>query len=119
LSTAGKKAGRRDKVPEYRKGGEYLMLGDSITRNFGTRCSDMKVGCFPGILTELLHRVIENRDLKSPDTVVIHVGTNDLRRTGNLDYVMGDDYHLVNTAENKFSTSRVVLSGVLRRQDLP
>jgi len=37
-----------------------------------------------------LHRVIENRDLGSPDTVVIHVGTNDLRRNRNLDYVMGD-----------------------------
>jgi len=44
-------------------------------------------------------RVIENRDLGSPDTVVIHVGTNDLRRTGNLDYVMGDVYDFVNTAK--------------------
>jgi hypothetical protein len=33
------------------------------------------------------------------DTVVIHVGINDLRRTGNLDYVMGDVYDLVNTAK--------------------
>jgi len=39
------------------------VLGGSIIRNFGTECSDMKVECFPGILTELLHRVIENRDL--------------------------------------------------------
>jgi hypothetical protein len=65
--------------------------------------------CFPHLRTEQQHRVIENRDLGSPDTVVIHVGTNDLRRTGNLDYVMGDVY---------VSTSRVVLSGVLQRQDV-
>ena len=52
------------------------------------------------------------RDLGSPDTVVIHVGTNVLRRTGNLSYVMGDVYDLVNTAKAKFSTSTVVLSDV-------
>ena len=46
----------------------------------------MKVECFLGIRIEQLQRVIEKEDLRSPDSVVIHVGTNDLRRTGNLDY---------------------------------
>jgi hypothetical protein len=78
----------------------------------------MKVECFPGIRTEKLHRVIENRDLGKPDTVVIHVGTNNLRRTGNLEHVTGDVYDLVNTAKTKFSTPRVVLSGALRRRDV-
>jgi hypothetical protein len=64
---------------------------------------------------EQLHRVIENRDLGNPDNVVIHVGTNDLRRTGNLEYVMGDVCNLVNMTKTKFSTSRVVLSDVLQR----
>jgi len=87
-------------------------------QNAGTECSDMKVECLQGIRTEKLHRVIENRDLGSPDKVVIHVGTNDLRRNRNLDSVMGDVYDLVNTAKTKFSTSRVVLSGMLQRQDV-
>jgi hypothetical protein len=56
-----------------RKGGESLVLGDSIIRNVGSECSDMKVECFPGIRTEQLHRVIENRDLGIPDTFVIRV----------------------------------------------
>jgi hypothetical protein len=51
---------------------------------------------------------MENRDLMSPDTVVIHVGTNDLGRTANLDYVMGDVYVLVNKAKTKFPQSRLV-----------
>ena len=75
------------------------MLGDSIIRNVGTEYPDMKVECFPGIRTEQLLRVIERRELGSPDSVVIHVGTDDLRRTGNLNYVMGDVYGLVNTAK--------------------
>ena len=94
------------------------MLGASIVRNVGNECSDVKVDCFTGITTEQLLRVIKNRDLGNPDTVVIHGGTNDLRRNGNLDYVTGDVYFLVNTAKTKFSTSRVVLSGVLRRRDV-
>ena len=57
-------------------------------------------------------------DLWSPDAVVIHIGTNDLRRTGNLNYVTGDVYDLINMVKTKFSTSRVVLSGVLRRRDV-
>jgi hypothetical protein len=118
LATAGREIGRRDMLLGDRTGGECLVLGDSILHNVGTECSDMKIVCIPCIKTEQLHSVIENRDLGSPDTVVIHVVTNDLRRTGNRDCVMGDVYHLVNTAKTKFSTSRVVLSGVIQRQDL-
>ena len=76
-------------VPGDLKGGECLVLGDSIIQNVGTECPDIKFECFPGIRAEQLQRVIERRELGSPDSVVIHVGTNDLRRTGNLDYVNG------------------------------
>jgi hypothetical protein len=64
-------------------------LGDPIVRIFGT----------------YLHIVIESRDLGSPDIVVFHMGTNDLRRIGNLDYVLGDVYDLVNMAKIKFQNS--------------
>jgi len=89
------------------------VLGDLIIHNVGSECSDMKVECFLGIRMEQLQRVIENTHLGNPDTIVIHVGTNDLRQTGNLSYVTGDVYDLVNTTKSKFSTSRVVLSGVV------
>ena len=42
------------------------------------------------------------------------MGTNDVRRSRNLDYIMGEVYDLVNTAKTKFPGSRLVLSGVLR-----
>ncbi|PNF14499.1 hypothetical protein B7P43_G16033 [Cryptotermes secundus] len=95
---------------------ECLVLGDSIIRN--VEAEHMRVQCFPGIRTEQLQRVIDNRDLGAPDTVVIHVGTNDLRRPGNLDYVMGDVYALVKKAKTKFPQATLVLSGVLRRRDV-
>jgi hypothetical protein len=118
LAAVGREVGRSDTVPGHPKGGECLVLCNSIIRNVGTKYSDMKAECFPGIRTEQLQRVIERRELGGPDSVVIHVGTNDLIRTVNLDYVMGDVYGLVNTAKTKFSTTRVVLSGVLRREDV-
>jgi hypothetical protein len=55
---------------------------------------------------------MDNRDLGSPENAVIHVGTNDLRRTANLDYVIGDVYALVNKARTKFPQA----SGVLQAQ---
>jgi len=45
----------------------------------------MNFECFPGIRTEQLKWVFERREVGSLDLVVIHVDTNDLRRTGNLD----------------------------------
>ena len=117
LVAAGREIGRRDTVQGHLKGGECLVFGDWIIWNVGTECSDMKVECFSGIRMKQLHRVIGNRDLGSPDTVVIHVGTNDLR-TGTLDYVIGYVYNLVNMAKTKFSKFIVVLSGMLWRRDV-
>jgi hypothetical protein len=102
---------------------KWLVMGDSIVRNVGAVSSNMEVECFPGIRSNQLSRVVEQRDTVkgddgNPEAVVIHVGTNDLKRTRNLDYVMGDIYDLINTAKSKFSSSRVILSGVLRRRDV-
>jgi lysophospholipase L1-like esterase len=61
---------------------------------------------------------MKNRDLGCPDTVVTFVGTNDLRRARNLDYVVGDVYALVKKAKTKFPQASLVLSGVIRRRDV-
>lgn len=111
-------AGKKVIVPEKRKAATCMVLGDSIVRNVGGEHTDMTVECFPGIRTEQLHRRIEGTDLGSPETVIIHVGTNDLRSTRNLDFVMGEVYSLVTTVKNKCRNCNLVLSGVLRRRDV-
>ena len=78
-----------------------MVIGKSMLRNVGAEHADMMVESFLGIKTEQLHRVIEKKDLGSPETVIIHVRTIDLR-TRNLDTVMGEVYALVATAKNKF-----------------
>ena len=87
-------------------------------RNVGAEHADMTVECFPGIKTEQLHRVIEKRDLGSPETVIIHVGTNDMRTKKNLDFIMEEVYALVYTVKKKLPNCRHVLSGELRRRDV-
>ena len=109
---------RHGTVQEHREGEQCLVVGDSIIRNVGKGQNNMKAECFPGIRKENLHRVLGNRDLRTPDTVVIHVGANDLKRSVNLDYVMGEVYSLANKAKVKFPQSKIVLSGVLRRTDV-
>jgi hypothetical protein len=110
----GKNVGKRDTVTEKPVGEKCLVLGDSILRNVGADKPNMRVECFPGIRTDQLRRIMENRDLGYSDSVVIHVGTNDVRKTRNLDFIMGEMYDLVSTAKAKFPDSRLVLSGVLR-----
>jgi hypothetical protein len=52
------------------------------------------------------------------ENVFIHVGTNELRTTRNLDFVTGEVYALVATAKRKFPNCKLVLSEVLRRRDV-
>ena len=73
----------------------------------------MRFECFPGIRSDQLRRVMENEDLGHSDFLVIHVGTNDVRRPRNLDYIMGELYDIVNAAKAKFPGSRLVLIGAL------
>jgi hypothetical protein len=58
-------------------GAECLVLGDLIIPN--VESDHVRVHCFPGIRAEQLQTIMENQELGSPDTVVIHVGTNNLR----------------------------------------
>ena len=76
------------------------MVGDSLLRNVGTDHAAVMAECFLGIETEQPYRVIDKRNVGSPETVIIRVGTNDLR-TRNLDFVMGEVYALVATANKK------------------
>jgi hypothetical protein len=111
-------AGKRNTVPAKQTSAKCMVIGDSIVRGVEADHTDMTVECLPGIRTEQLHKVIERRDLGSPETVIIHVGTNDLRSTRNLDWIMGEAYDLVTAAKAKHPNCKIVLSGVLRRGDV-
>jgi hypothetical protein len=116
LQMAG--SGKRDTMPTKQKFVKCMVVGDSIVRNVGADHADMKVECFPLIKTEQLHRVMERREVVSAETLIIHVGTNDLRSMRNLDFIVGEVYALVSTEKKELPNCRLVLSGVLRRRDI-
>jgi hypothetical protein len=94
----GKDVGKLATETVKHGGAKCLVLGDSIVRNIGTDKTNMRVEYFPGIRADKLRRVMENRNFGFSDTIVIHVGTNDVRKSRNLDYFMGEVYDLVTTA---------------------
>jgi len=104
--------GNRDTMPTKQTFTKCVVDGDLILCNVGAEHADMTVECFPGIKPEHLHRETEKRDPGSPDTVIIHVGTNNMRTTRNLDFIMGEVYALISTAKKKLPNCRRVLSGV-------
>ena len=61
--------------------------------------------------------MMERRELDCAETLIIHVGTNNLGSTRNLDFIMGEVYTLV-AAAKKLLKSKLVLCGVLRRRDV-
>jgi hypothetical protein len=67
-----------------------IVLGNSIIRNVEVDKSDMEVECFLGIRAEQLRTVMENKVLGCPHTVIMRVEKNDVRRSRNLDYIMGE-----------------------------
>lgn len=62
--------------------------------------------------------MIEGRDVCGPETVIVHVGTDDLRTKKNLDFVMEEVNALVATTKIKLPNCRLVLNEVLRRRDV-
>jgi hypothetical protein len=68
------------RLKRQRRDANRTPLSSAKVRNGGAipPLPHIMVECFPGIRTEKLHKVIEKRDLSSPETVIIHVGTNDL-----------------------------------------
>jgi len=61
---------------------------------------------------------MEKRNLVSPGMVFIHVGTNDLKTTRNLDFVMGEVYAFGVYSKEEAPNCRFVLNGVLRHRDV-
>ena len=88
----------------------------TIVRHVGH--ANLQVKWFPGIRVEQLKSQIEASDVEAPETVIIHGGSNNLRRCRSFDHLMGDIYELGVAAKTRFPSSRIVLSGVIRRRDV-
>ena len=103
------------------------IMGDSLLRHAGEmpRHKGYVVDCFPGVRTEGLERIIgrmkteEKTNGGNDEVVVIHVGTNDVKRARTSDHVVGWVWDMCTAARTAFSSAKIIISGILRRRDVP
>jgi hypothetical protein len=81
-------ARKRHTVSAKQKFKKCIVFSDSMLRKFGAEC-------FQGTENVELYRVMDKMGLSSPETFIVHVCTNDLRTTRNVDMVMGEVNALV------------------------
>ncbi|KAJ4451716.1 hypothetical protein ANN_03186 [Periplaneta americana] len=93
-----------------------IIIGDSIIRHVGNLQPELATECYPGIRVKEMKSVIENQERGDPKNIVLHVGTNDLRR--GVDYIMADVYDLVMETKKKYPAAGIVISGIVRRRDV-
>ena len=98
-----------------------LIYGDSMVR-FSAQVNKetgAEVNFYPGIRTEQLENVISRqRKDENKKVVLILVGTNDIKRRGSMDYIVGEMYDLVRRTKEKYRNAAIVISGVIRRRDV-
>lgn len=117
-SDDGGMVGKEGKV---KKCDDILVLGDSLIRYSGDVCrrEGAVVECLPGIRSEQLGRKIESMvDKREEKVVLIHVGTNDIKRAISDDHVVGEIYDLCTVAKQKFKNAKIIVSGIIKRRDV-
>ncbi|KAJ4432824.1 hypothetical protein ANN_21463 [Periplaneta americana] len=105
-----------EREEKKKHGAASVIIGDSIIRHVGNLHSELATECYPGIRVNEMKSVIENQERGDPKNIVLHVGTNDLRR--GVDYIMADVYDLVMETKKKYPAAGIVISGIVRRRDV-
>ena len=99
-----------------------VVLGDSLLKFAGEECKrkGYDVHCFPGIRIEELRHQVEKTDWKKvhPDVIVIHAGTNNIRRGISATEIMGDTMDLVDCIRKQVPKTKIVISGILHRRNV-
>lgn len=110
----------RNKSLNNQSNKKFLIIGDSMlkyTWRFLNR-KDTEVKCISGLNIKSFSRLINELPVNvCAEKVVIHVGTNDVKRYKNPDYLIGDYYDSFKKLKNKFPNARIVISGIIKRKD--
>jgi hypothetical protein len=99
-----------------------VVLGDSLLKFAGEECkrNGYDVRCCPGIRIEELRQPVQKTDLKTvcPDVIVIHAGTNNIRRGLSATEIMGYTKDLVDCIRKQVPKTKIVISGILHRRNV-
>jgi hypothetical protein len=98
---------------------KVLLLGDSMIKHVEVKNAEKCV--FPEIKAEYLSKKVEDLvqdkdiDLK---TIVLHVGTNNLKKASRPEDVMGEVYDLIRTTKRSFPKSGIIVNSIVYRKDV-
>ena len=96
------------------------IAGDSILKNLQghkmSRSAKVKVSCFPGCTTRDMHDHIKPLLRRSPDEIILHVGTNSLGSTDSPACADGI-IDIGRSIKNNYPDTKVTLSTLLARTD--
>jgi hypothetical protein len=97
-----------------------LIIGDSMLRHVGESCPEAGITSFPGIRINQMAYQLEVMKMQNerPEAIVIHVGTNDIRRRNNAEEIGEDLKTLLRSGIKLFPTAKWAVSGVLYRRDM-
>ena len=110
------------KSTEKTKKKTFVIVGDSIVRNVPSRSLNQSlkeyfsvVKSFPGATTQDMKDYIKPTTLRKRDMVILHTGTNDLKRNQNPSDVANEIINLTNNI--KISGMEVSISSLIPRGD--
>jgi len=84
-----------------------MVVCDLKLLKFRAEHTDMMVECFQGIKNRAATQSDTKGRLGIQETIIIHMGTNDLRSNRNLDFLGGELFALVPTPKRKFRTAHL------------
>jgi hypothetical protein len=104
-------------IPKNDDESKSLLLGDSIIKH--VEINGVKTAVFPGIRTEQLGAKIEElaKDFttNSPEVIILHAGTNIIKKSFCADEVMGDVYDLIRSTQRCFPRTKIKVNSVTYR----
>src|SRR6218665_1309126 len=111
---------KQEKAATSQRKGRVLLVGDSLVRHVGRnleqQCAGLSTVCKPGGRIEQMVPEIEKRGKE--DTVIVQVGTNNLRTCMDETEEMMQKYEEMIQRLKEERLGEVVVMGILPRQDL-
>lgn len=95
-----------------------LILGDSMIKH--VKAKGCRVLTFPGIRMKQLRAKIANfpeEEKRGVNTVILHVGTNDIHNALAADDILGETLNLIRDTKKYFPGSIIVVNSIISRRD--
>ena len=102
------------------KRGTTLTVGDSMLAGIEQKCiarnRNVKVRIFPGATTHDLYDYLKPLLKKNPDSIIFHIGTNNLVNEASRDILNGT-LSLKNLIEKLRPKCKVIVSNIINQSD--